>query len=260
VPLSELDLTAADLRRHGSQRPGPSVRERGGIVPIGYGGGRDDGAKDLVDRAIRAKGGLDKLRSIRTVRITSTTTVLGSSAGRVDVPTTIYIRYPGAFRVDAELPVGTVVQAFNAGRYWIHDPGGVRDVSSRDAEEIRGNVQRDTVALFLALADGKVPAGVAEPLEDGGRRLPGVAVESPTMRRVTLFFDPDTALLLRQRYTHPAAGRAMEERYSDYRLVDGLQVAFKAEVRLDGKPIAERTLRTFEYNVPLESSLFTKPS
>jgi hypothetical protein len=213
-----------------------------------------------VDRAIRAKGGLDRLRAIRTVRITSTTTVLQSSTGRLDVPTTIYIRYPGAFRVDAQLPTGMLVQAFNAGQYWVRDTRGAREAPGSVASEIRSNVQRDTVALFLALSDGKVPALRADPLEDRGRRLPAITVEGPGMRRVTLFFDPDTTLLLRQQYTHPSAGTAMEEVYSDYRLVDGLQVAFKAEVRLDGKPIAERTLRTFEYNVPLESTLFTKPS
>jgi zinc protease len=248
VPLSELDLTSTDFRRQTSQQ--------GRILPIAQ---RDGVVTDLLDRAIRAKGGIDKLRSIRTVRITSTTTVFQSSAGRLDVPTTIFIRYPGGFRVDAELPAGPLVQAFNGGTYWVQDPSGAREAPEAIAVEIRGNVQRDTVALLLALADGRVPALAAAPVAEGRRRLPAIAVETSTMRRVTLVFDPDTALLLRQQYMHPTAGAPMEELYSDYRLVDGLQVAFRAEVRLDGKPIAQRTVQTFEYNVPLESALFTKP-
>ncbi|HEV3486648.1 MAG TPA: pitrilysin family protein, partial [Vicinamibacterales bacterium] len=104
VPLSDLDLTAADLRRPGSQRSTPGAADRGGIHPISYRSDRTEPVKDLVDRAIRAKGGLDKLRSVRTVKMVSTTTVIDSklSGGRLDVPTTTFIRYPGAFRVDAE--------------------------------------------------------------------------------------------------------------------------------------------------------------
>jgi hypothetical protein len=52
----------------------------------------------------------------------------------------------------------------------------------------------------------------------------------------------------------------MEEIFSDYRAVDGLQVAFKAEIHRNGTPLLERVVRTFEYNVPLDAALFTKPS
>ena len=252
VPLAELDLTSVDLRRHAAPQP------QGRLEPIAYRPNGDD-VSALIDRAVRAKGGVDKLRSIRTVRVRSTTMLLQASGARVEVPTTVFIRYPGAFRVDAEFPNGMLVQAFNAGSYWVHDGKGSREASPEVAAEIRANVQRDTIALLLALTDGKVPVALAQPVIDGARRLPTVAAEGPAMRRVTLVFDPDTALLLRQQFAHPTAGTMMEEAYSDYRLVDGIQVAFKAEVRLAGKPIVERTVRTFEYNVPLEASLFTKP-
>lgn len=272
VPLSDLDLTSVDLRRNSrnSFRP-PGGEPQGGIVPIAHRSafahvnsrelrrGRPDSVKDLIDRAVRAKGGLERLRSIRTVRITATT-ALASTAGMVDVPTTIYIKYPGGFRMDAHFPKGKVVQAFNAGQYWVQDQRGARQAPVEVAGEILSNVQRDTVALLLALADGRLPARAMQPIADGERQLPVLAVEGPKFRRLTLVFDPDTALLLRQQYAHATAGSTMEELYSDYRDVDGIQVAFKAEVRLEGKPIAERIVRTFEYNVPLEPSLFTKPT
>jgi hypothetical protein len=37
-------------------------------------------------------------------------------------------------------------------------------------------------------------------------------------------------------------------------------VAFKAEIFRNGAPIVERTVRTIEFNLPLDGSLFTKPS
>ncbi len=40
----------------------------------------------------------------------------------------------------------------------------------------------------------------------------------------------------------------MEEQFSDYQRVDGLQVAFAAVVEAGGLPVLTRRVRTFEYN------------
>lgn len=52
----------------------------------------------------------------------------------------------------------------------------------------------------------------------------------------------------------------VEETYSDYRDVKGLKVAFQMELRRDGAPSVKRSVRTFEVNVPLDATLFSKPS
>jgi hypothetical protein len=75
------------------------------------------------------------------------------------------------------------------------------------------------------------------------------------MPLVTILLDPSTDLILAQRY-----GPSMQERYSDYRNRDGLQVAFTTVLSRDGLPIVTRRVRTFDYNIPLDADLFTKPS
>jgi hypothetical protein len=52
----------------------------------------------------------------------------------------------------------------------------------------------------------------------------------------------------------------MEEEYSDFRDVSGLQVPFAATVRVAGAIAVRRVLHTVEYNVPLDPSLFSRPS
>jgi len=263
IAVSDLDLTSADLRRHGRGTPG-------GIQPVAYRqttasppkgryrvGETAEDAKALIEKAIAAKGSLTTLRGIRTVRAVSTVTVT-DQAGRVDIPTTTSIRYPGGFRVDADLPAGKVVQAFNAGQYWIQDDRGVREAPPQVAMQIRSIVQRDIIPLLLGLSDGRVGATRIPDEVDGARKLPVLFVEGGGMRPVSLVFDPDTLVLLKQRYDLENA--TVEERYSDYRLVDGLQVPFKAEVHRNGLPLVERVVRTIEFNVPLDAALFTKPS
>ena len=265
IAVNDLDLTAVDLRRHA--RPTP-----GGFEPVAYRSLRSparrqqarlaspisDEARALVQKAIEAKGSLEKLRGVRTVRAVATTTIVDTPSGRVDVPTTTSIRYPGAFRIDARFPSGTLVQAFNAGSYWVQDARGVREAPPQVAMEIRSIVQRDVIPLLLGLVDGRVGATRAADEIDGARKLPVLFVHGTGMRPVSLVFDPETQLVLMQRYDLETA--TMEERYSDYRVVDGIQVPFKAEVRRNGVLLIERILRDIEFNAQLESSLFSKPS
>jgi len=113
---------------------------------------------------------------------------------------------------------------------------------------------------MLALAERRVSATRTEVAGERGRR-PAIRVESPGARPVTLVFDPDTFLLATQQYDVAGAPvESMEETFSDYRAVNGLQVPFKAVVRRNGAPFLERTVHTIEFNVPLDPGLFTKPS
>jgi len=256
IPIGDLDLSSPDLKRH-------SVPQPARLEPVAFrqpARGSEDRARALISRAIDAKGGLALLRSIQTVRMESVATVQ-SDGINTDLPTTTTIRYPGSFRIDSTTPAGRLVQVFSAGRYWVQDSKGVHEAPDSMAAVIRGSVQRDTVPLLLALMNGEVSATIGETTE-AGRKLPTLEVALPGSSPLTLVFDASTALLVRAKYRlGSAAGDVeVEESYSDYRDVRGLKVAFITDVRRDGAPAVHRTLRTFEFNVPVDSALFNKPS
>ena len=69
-----------------------------------------------------------------------------------------------------------------------------------------------------------------------------------------------TGLLMQQRYGGEAGEPATEERFTDYRSVQGLQVAHRATLKRENNPPFERILRTFEINVPIEPTFFKKPA
>jgi zinc protease len=263
IALSDLDLGSPDLKRRGSTTQGrplpvayrlpdqdPPPSARGPVKVID--------ASVLVDRAVRAKGGIDKLRSIKTVKAAATTTMLDQTAP-LEIETTSYVQYPSAFRVDGRLPAGPLVQVFNAGEYWVQDPNGTRIAEEEVADRIRGNVQRDIIGLLLALVDGKMKATRLEDLVEDGRSLPVLAVRGAGRQSVALVLDPATWLILAQHYVIPP-GEPVEERFSDYRNVDGLQIAFTAVVSVSKQRVLNRRVRSFEYNIPLDPTLFTKPS
>ena len=261
IPIAELDLSSPDFRRH-------TAAGAGRLEPVAFrqtaaNGDRrveDERVRALIARAVAAKGGETLLRSIQTVRAESVATVQ-SDGINTDLPSTTTIRYPAAFRIEALTPAGKLVQVFSAGKYWVQDPSGVHDAPDSMAAIIRGNVQRDTVPLLLALHDGKVSASLGEIAEEG-RKLPVLDVALPGSTPVTLVFDPASGLLIRSKYRIAAPGGdvAVEEIYSNYRDVHGLQVPFTTDVRRDGAPAVHRTLRNFEFNVPVDPALFNRPS
>ena len=255
IPLEELDLALVGLRR--PRTPvgplKPAAFRRTGAPPAAA-----DAARELILRAVRAKGGLEKLRSIRTVKAISTT-LIDMAGTRAELPTTTSIRYPGSFRIEASTPEGPLVQVFTAGTFWVGDARGSREAPPQVAAEMRAIVQRDSLPLLLALADGRLTATRTDVIE-AGQSLPGLNVTSSGMRGLTVILDPVTSLILKQRYMSADGEGVAEEAFSDYRDMNGLQVAFRAVLRRPRAPTIERRLQTFEYNVQLPPALFTRPS
>jgi zinc protease len=269
ISIADLDLSSPDLRRHVVPASGPvkpiAFRQQAPASPVAPGTAPSPLAsdvRDLIARAVAAKGGAQVLRSIRTVRVLAST-VVQSEGVKTEFPSTTLIRYPGEFRSDSQLPAGRLIQVFSAGASWFQDSSGVHDAPAAMAEQMRGAVQRDSVLLLLALADGKLTARRVDDVTEASKKLPALEVALPGTQPVTLLFDPATALILKARYRVGVAGGesvVSEESYSDYRDVHGLKVAFGTEVRREGAPALSRTLRSYEINVPLDSTLFVKPS
>jgi zinc protease len=273
IALADLDLGSADLKRHGppTNRFLPAAFKSTSPVPRAPATPRavqssspasSESVREVIARAVKAKGGLDKLRSVRTVKATATTTMVGGTGGPATFDTTSYIQYPGSFRVDATTASGPVVRVFSGDECWVKDDRGIRTAPAAEAEQMRSTVQRDVIALLLALADGKVPAMRLPDVVEQGRGLTAIGVGGGAMQSVVLLFDPATDLIRAQRYDAPAGatGRTtIEEQFSEYRNVNGLQVAFAAVVQSGGLQVLTRRVRTFEYNIPLAPDLFTRP-
>jgi len=198
---------------------------------------------------------------VKTVKATATLTVTVPNEGPADLATVTSIQYPGSFRSESKTPAGVVAQVFRNGRYWVQGPNGVREQPAPVANEMRANIQRDSIGLLVGLLDKRLTAVRVSDVEVDGRRMPAVEVTGPAMPALTLVFDPVTALPVRQRYravTAPGAAPSdTEEAFSDFRDVGGIKVPFTAVIRVNGVVTVKRTVHTVEYNVPLDPALFT---
>jgi hypothetical protein len=222
-----------------------------------------DKARALLDKVIAAKGGLGTLRGIRTIKAITFASMTGSpdSGGPIEAETTTYLQYPSRVRVETKAPQGVQIQIFDGERGWIRDPLGVHDVPEAALRDMATSLKRDIVSALLAAERGELRARLLPDVKAADGTLHhALELSSPALDPLVLYIDPRTSLIARQAYVVNAPGRPLvEELFSDYRPVDGLAVAFTAEVRADGRPVVRRRLDEITINAAIDPGLFTRP-
>jgi AcrR family transcriptional regulator len=85
-------------------------------------------------------------------------------------------------------------------------------------------------------------------------------VAPPDLDPTILYIDPETSLVVKQTYVTGGRGTPLvEELFTDYRPVDGVQVAFGTTVRVRGESVLERRVTAFAINAPVSPALFKRP-
>jgi zinc protease len=290
IDATDLDLTAVDFKRggrRGALEPpgGPGIAVTA-AAPLAYqsrsaaapargqatSGTTSDEARALLDKMIAAKGGLDTLRGVKTLRADTRSDLQGPS-GPVAAEVTTYLQYPDKVRVETRIPSGApgaagaasgqtrLLQVFDGTRGWVFDGRVTSDVPEPALREIRAGFTRDTIMLLLAAHDGAVRARLLPDVKDeDGVQFHALELSSRTLDPVIMYVDRQTNLIAKQTYLGTGPGRPLvEELFTDYRPVDGVQIAFTARVRSGGQPVLDRRVTAIHINQPLEATLFTRP-
>ncbi|MGH9348498.1 MAG: insulinase family protein [Vicinamibacterales bacterium] len=269
IPIAEVDLMAASLRRDGRPADPAVAPKRPGILQYSphagqaaraARGGDPARARELIARLVEAKGGLARLKAVRTVTAVATTT-LHLQQGPMESTTKTYIVYPDQFRVDAAVAGANIVQVYNAGEAWMTNPAGTQDAPPPVKDSFAASVRRDMIPLLIGAAEGALTATLLPEEGQDGRTLRVVEISGEGLAPVRLYADA-AGLVVRQSFTAPGPdGRDMlaEESFSDYREIDGVKVPFVAALSHDGRPVLTRTLTDVRFNAPIDARLFSRP-
>jgi zinc protease len=261
VEMADLDLMAADFKRAGARGSGGAG---GGVRP---GGARFLPARvpligALGARVIEAKGGLEKLRAIKTITATTRADNLAPRGRQGSLDTVTYLEYPNRVRVESKSDGMTIVQGYDGSRAWVKDAAGVNDVPDDRVRELEANLKRDTISALLAAYDGRVRSRpLLDSKDEAGKPRSAIELSGDALEPTVLYVDPDTSLITKQTYVAGGVGRALvEEVFSDYRRVEGIQIAFSTTLRVGGEAVLARRVAKFVINAPLSPTLFTRPT
>ena len=213
-------------------------------------------ADEIIAKNLQAKGGVEKWKTIASVKMTGTLTAQGQ-----DVPMTVYTKRPNLLRQDITTPAGKVVQAFDGTTAWVIPPGAeaAREVAGPQADAARSNSDFDGPLLDYAAKGHRVELVGREKV--GSAEVHHLKLTRKDGGIEHYYIDVTSNLEVKRSAEMNAGGgkRTLESELSNYKSVDGVMVPHTMTQSVDGAPVMQVKFSTVQFNVPMDDDLFRMP-
>jgi zinc protease len=182
--------------------------------------------KALAEKVAAAMGGLPKLQSIKTMRVS----ISESDSGGPPSPVDVTLAFPDRMHVEVQTPQGKLTIVTAPDSAFMSMAGmGARSMPPAQTTEMLSQLHHDL--------GGAIPW-------------------------VRWYIDPKTGYILREKYkamgqSGPFEG---ETNLADWRTADGLTMPYKHENKQDGKEASNAEFKKIEINPTLDPKLFEKPA
>jgi hypothetical protein len=220
----------------------------------------------VVQRAIAAHGGQERLARVRADRVRSRGTLfVGASPVPFQSQTTVQL--PSQFKNVIQMTVGdktkTVVHLLDGDKATILIDGQPQPVSAALLAQMRQTLQLDhAIRLVPLLTDPEFTLAWAGEATINGRPAVGVRVMGRSQRPVALYFDKPSGLLVKAEQTLDGpSGREVKQEayYSGYRDLGGYRRPGKVTAYRDGHKVMEGDLLEAEALGQIDPKEFTRP-
>jgi zinc protease len=219
--------------------------------------------KQIVLAAARASGG-ETLASLAALKMTEDGKIFRPDGDTVRSVKWL-VSYPDRARGEFSLSGKSIVQVCDGHSAWVEMGTETRDATPMTREFLRAiSLYGGGWGLYREILGGKISDPAIWAIGDeeiAGKKTTGVAVDAP-FGTVKLYFDTATHLLVAARYQSAGAQGASdnEQRWSDYRSVEGRQFAFSTVVYRDGAKYMESTIQQLDLNPKVDDALFAMPA
>jgi zinc protease len=247
IPFDQVNILAGDLQKP-KGTAAPATPES---LSLG---------QEILLAAAKAAGG-DALASVSGLRMTESGQLSGPN-GDMPIHVQWVVSYPDRSPGDVTLGPMDMVQGCDGKTAWIQSQSQISDASRMISEFERGiSLFGGGWGLYPQVLGGKTAGQFIGEQEIDGQKTLGVALQV-SMDSLQLFFDPSTHLLVAARYQSmgPEGPSDSEQRWSDYRTIEGRQFGFSTVTFRDGVKFAETTIRDRSLNPHTDDSLFRQPS
>ena len=220
----------------------------------------DAGPAGIIDKAIKATGGEDKIKKFKT----HTWKVKGTYHGMgnpIEFTGTYAVDWPDKFRAEIE---GYAIIVLNGDKGWMQTMGETKEMDAEQLAEQKESNYAGYVATLLPLKDKAYTLTPLGEVKVGDRPAVGVKVSSKGHRHVELYFDKDTNLLIKSQTrvkSREQEGKEMDQEslYADYKEMDGAKVPMKVTINREGKVYVESESTDVKPVDKLDDSTFGKP-
>ena len=216
-------------------------------------------ADELINKNIQAHGGLEKLKAIKSVKMTGKM----SMEGGLEAPFTFQKKRPDKIRIEFTIQGLTGIQAYDGSTAWQLMPF----MGSKDPQKMPEDDKKDIIeqADFDGpLVDYKAKGNSVEYV--GKEDVEGTETHKLKLTLKNgdvryLFLDPETGLELKATAMIKREGveATVDSFFGDYKEVNGMTFPFAIEQKMAGKPGPQFSVQNVELDVDLADSLFVMP-
>lgn len=211
--------------------------------------------KKLLDQALAAKGGKDKLLALADLRLAGNIT-LRVGGQKLEGTVARYLRTPDGLRLDVSVYNTTISMVIDKDRVWQKMGSEVQDLPDELVPEARNGIWRDRDLILLRHLDADtVVQGLGK--EKVGTQVYDVVVvkRSDGGAETRILLHPDSHRIFRMVYSE--AGESAFEEYGDYREVDGLWFAFQQHAE-GADQVFDIVVDEVKVNAGLPEGIFSK--
>jgi len=222
--------------------------------------GEDKDARAVIAKAIKAMGGEANLVKHQAATWKEKGTYYGMGEGQ---PYTgeYAAQGPVQFRMEIE---NVFILVLDNDKGWISSGGNVKEMSKDEFKQQVYDRRASWVASLEPLKDKAFQVKSIADAKVGDQLTAGVQVSRKDYPDVKLYFDKKTGLPVKTEYRTKASEQENKEvtqevYYSDFRMVDGLQVPHKHVVKRDGKVFVEAEITAMKVAGKLDNKMFSRP-
>jgi hypothetical protein len=236
------------------------------VLSLAAAASAQDEAKAVIDKAITAHGGADKLDKFLAGRVQSKGSIALQGAEMPFTSSVIY-QLPDKVRTTLEFVTAagprSITQVLNGDKVAVMVGGIPQEARPAQADEMKQAAHARNVGRLTPLLKGdRFKLADAGEKEIAGKTAVGVKVTAEGAREVRLYFDKATDLLLAlERQGFDAAGKPTEQReiFSDYREADGMKYPARTAVLQNGQRYIVTEVLSFKPLTKVDSREFTIP-
>ena len=216
---------------------------------------------ELIAKNVEARGGLDKLKSVQTMRITGKMTM----GPGMEAPVTLELKRPNSVRMEFTFQGMTGVQAWDGKSGWAISPfGGKTDpepLSPEDAKEAEEQADMDGPLVDYKSKGHAVELVGKEKLEGSDAYKLKVTLKNGTVNYSYLDADSYLPIMEESKRTVRGSEVEVESTIGDYKEVGGLLIPHSIQNGAKGKPEKQNIIvEKIELNPPLDDSRFAMPA
>ena len=215
-------------------------------------------ADELIAKNLEATGGLEKIQSIKSVKLTGKFLTQG-----MEFPFTMLQKRPNMMRIEADIMGATLVQCYSGESGWAINPmaGSTDPQPMSEIEEKSFKLQADMDGPLVNYAEKGYTVEYIGEADVEGTAAHQLKVDTQDGIVMDVFMDAEYFLIIKSSNKMTVDENEFETQtyMSDFQEVDGMVVPFAIETRTGDTVMNQIMMEKIEYGAEVDDSVFVMP-